>query len=121
MGPLRIGEYLIRQGLITAEDLNRALAVQAGQRIPLGLLARQKGMLRNEEIFEILKIKRRSEGGRGDFVKIAAERGFLTEARARRLLDLQKGSRDLLGRILLKQGALDRARLIKALRRFQSP
>jgi len=117
---LRIGDYLIQQGLITEEDLSRALNTQAGQRVPLGLLARQKGTLGNKEIFEILKGKRKSKGGTRDFLEIAVESGFLTDPRARRLRGIQIGSRELLGGILLSQGALGRKDLIRALRGFQS-
>ena len=114
------GEYLVEQSIIRPEDLARALELQKTDRVPLGQLALQKGLIDNKQLFRILSRQRKPEERNKTFGKLAVEMGYLTQEQVETLLERQTHTNRLLGEILVSQGSVSQKELIKALKKFRS-
>lgn len=114
------GEYLVEQNIIREEDLARALELQKTDRIPLGQLAMQKGLIDNKQLFRILSRQRKPEERDKNFGKLAVEMEYLSQEQVEALLERQTHTNHLLGEILVSQGLVSQMELIKALRKFRS-
>lgn len=115
-----LGEFLIQEGLVTSEALNKALERQTRDQIPLGQLAVQKGFLSNEKVHQILTIQRKAQDGSGKFGKVALEEGLLTQEKLNQLLNEQSEKTELLGNILVDEKALAPLQLMKALKKHNA-
>jgi hypothetical protein len=80
------GNYLIRNNIINAEQLNEELKQQKASRVKLGLIAVSEKLLTEQQADEVNKLQRIMDKKFGD---IAIEKGYLTESQVRRLLYLQ--------------------------------
>lgn len=114
------GEYLVEQNIIRGEDLARALEIQKTDRVPLGQLALQKGLIDNKQLFRILSRQRKPEEKNKNFGKLAVEMGYLDQDQIETLLERQTHTNRLLGEILVTQGLVSQMDLIKALKKFRS-
>lgn len=114
------GEYLVEQNIIRQEDLARALELQKTDRIPLGQLAMQKGLIDNKQLFRILSRQRKPEERDKSFGKLAVEMDYLSQEQIEALLERQTHTNRLLGEILVSQGLVSQMELIKALKKFRS-
>lgn len=114
------GEYLVEQNIIRPEDLARALELQKTDRVPLGQLALQKGLIDNKQLFRILSRQRKSEERNKTFGKLAVEMEYLSQEQVETLLERQTHTNRLLGEILVSQGSVSQMELIKALKKFRS-
>lgn len=114
------GEYLVVQNIIREKDLARALELQKTDRVPLGQLAMQQGLIDNKQLFRILSRQRKPEDKDKNFGKLATEMGFLTQDQIETLLERQTHTNRLLGEILVSQGLVSQMELIKALKKFRS-
>ena len=114
------GEYLVEQNIIRQEDLDRALEIQKTDRIPLGQLAMQKGLIDNKQLFRILSRQRKPGEKDKSFGKLAVEMTFLSQEQVDTLLERQTHTNRLLGEILVSQGLVSQMELIKALKKFRS-
>lgn len=114
------GEYLVEQNIIQPEDLARALELQKTDRVPLGQLALQKGLIDNKQLFRILSRQRKPEEKDKTFGKLAVEMGYLSQEQVETLLERQTHTNRLLGEILVSQGSVSQMELIKALKKFRS-
>jgi hypothetical protein len=114
------GEYLVEQNIIRQEDLARALELQKTDRIPLGQLAMQKGLIDNKQLFRILSRQRKPEERDKSFGKLAVEMEYLSQEQIEALLERQTHTNRLLGEILVSQGLVSQMELIKALKKFRS-
>lgn len=114
------GEYLVEQNLLRKEDLERALALQKIDRMPLGQLALQQGLISNQKLFRILSRQRKPEDKDKNFGKLAVEMGFLEQEQIESLLERQTHTNRLLGEILVSLGLVAQIDLIKALKRFRA-
>jgi hypothetical protein len=112
-------EYLIDKGIITKEDLANALYEQKKNRIPLGQLALQTGMISPQQLFHLLSGQRKRGKDAPSFGQFAIELGILTEKDIESLLKLQFQSGDLLGDVLVSIGVLKKAELFHALRDYR--
>jgi len=114
-----LGDYLIQKGMITHEDLKKALYEQKKNRIPLGQLAVQSEMITPQEMFRILSNKRKEGKNAPRFGRLAIQLEILTEEDINSLLKLQTQSTDLLGNVLVSNGALTKIELFQALKEFR--
>jgi len=114
------GEYLVEQNIIRGEDLARALEIQKTDRVPLGQLALQKGLIDNKQLFRILSRQRKPEEKNKNFGKLAVEMEYLDQGQIETLLERQTHTNRLLGKILVTQGLVSQMDLIKALKKFRS-
>jgi len=74
---MQFGIYLVRHGVITADQFVDALDRQLHGRVPIGELAIKRGYLTMRQVFDVLE--RQSEDGRL-FGQIAVDAGYLSEA-----------------------------------------
>jgi hypothetical protein len=114
------GEYLVKQNIIREKDLARALEIQKTDRVPLGQLAMQKGLIDNKQLFRILSRQRKPEERSKNFGKLAVEMEYLSQEQVETLLERQTHTNRLLGEILVSQGWVSQVNLIKALKKFRS-
>jgi len=114
------GEYLVEQNIIRQEDLTRALELQKTDRVPLGQLAMQKGLIDNKQLFRILSRQMKPEERDKTFGKLAIEMEYLSQRQVETLLERQTHTNRLLGEILVSQGLVSQMELIKALKKFRS-
>lgn len=108
----KIGEILIEQGLVTEEELLKALDLQKKHRnIPLGQILVKLGIIAKEQIDQVL----------GDFVEnqsrkklgeILIEQGIINERQLHEALEEQRATGAKLGEILLKRGNISREILL---------
>ncbi len=114
------GEYLVEQNTIRKKDLGRALEIQKTDRVPLGQLALQQGLINNKQLFRILSRQRKPEEKDKSFGKLAVEMESLSQELVEMLLERQMHTNRLLGEILVSQGLVSQMELIKALKKFRS-
>ena len=114
------GEYLVEQNIIRQKDLSCALEIQKTDRVPLGQLAMQKGLIDNKQLFRILSRQRRPEEKDKNFGKLAVEMEYLSREQVEMLLERQTHTNRLLGEILVSQGLVSQMELIKALKKFRA-
>lgn len=104
---MRFGMYLMRRGVISAEQLVDALEEQADRQPPLGQIAIEEGALSVRDVFEVLRAQSESSSNR--FGDVAMERGLLTRRQIADLLMLQADRVRPLSEILIDLGAVDPA------------
>jgi hypothetical protein len=114
------GEYLVEQNIIRKKDLDRALEIQKTDRVSLGQLALQQGLIDNKQLFRILSRQRKPEEKDKSFGKLAVEMESLSQEQVEMLLERQMHTNRLLGEILVSQGLVSQMELIKALKKFRS-
>jgi hypothetical protein len=114
------GEYLVEQNIIHEKDLSRALEIQKTDRVPLGKLAMQNGLIDNKQLFRVLSRQRKPEQKDKSFGKLAVEMEYLSQEQLESLLERQTHTNRLLGEILVSQGSVSQMELIKALKKFRS-
>ena len=114
------GEYLVEQNIIREKDLARALEIQKTDRVPLGQLAMQNGLIDNKQLFRVLSRQRKPEEKEKSFGKLAVEMEYLSQEQLESLLERQTHTNRLLGEILVSQGSVSQMELIKALKKFRS-
>lgn len=110
-----LGQFLVQQGVITREELDRALEHQRLANRRLGEMAVER------EFIEILDAERvYAEQGFRDlpFGELAVEMGLMRRADLDELLFLQSVHSARLGEVLLKLGIIDKARHASLLERF---
>lgn len=110
------GQYLLNRGLVTPEQLYRALEAQQEAHVKLGVLAIGAGVLTEAQVEEIHQEQTRQDKRFGE---IALEKGYLTQEQLDNLLASQKQGHLLLGQALIDANILSLDRLGKALREYQ--
>ena len=114
-----LGEYLIEKGVITREDLDKALKEQKKNRIPLGQLALQAKMISPMNMFQILSGQRKRGKEAPVFGQLAVELNILSEKDIDSLLKLQSQTTALLGNALVSIGALTKMELFHATKEYR--
>ena len=117
---MNFGEYLVQQNIIQERDLDRALAIQKTDRVPLGQLALHKGLINNVSLFRILSRQRRPEDRNKNFGTLAIAMGYLDQEQVDSLLEQQTHTNRLLGEILVFLKLVSQMKLIKALKKFRA-
>ena len=68
---MNLGEYLVAQNIIQGRGLGRAQEIQKTDRVPLGQLAMQEGLIDNKQLFRILSRQRKLGHKHKNFEKLA--------------------------------------------------
>lgn len=114
----RLGELLVRAGLVPPARLREALARQKAANRRLGELLVEMGLLEQAELDEALAVQDALRAGRGEeLAALLASRlgdillnsGAVTRVQLERALAEQARSGELLGEILVRQGAITAA------------
>ncbi len=84
-----LGNYLVNNGKITAEQLNDTLTKQDSVRVKLGLIAVAEGMMSLEQTDEVNRLQAVMDQRFGD---IAVSKGYLTDEQIGKLLKKQGNS-----------------------------
>ncbi len=95
------GQHLLHKGLITEEQLIKALDHQLHSRVWLGRLAFEDELLDLDQVVEILA---RQDVTKKLFGEVAVELGHLTSAQRDHLLEVQKLRSPRLGQVLAELG-----------------
>lgn len=119
MGPvpakqLRYAEYLYYKKYITWEQLISALSWQFINRPKLGELARERGLLTNNQILTILRAKKSSQR----FGLVAVNKGFLSVANCKEILKFQRKAGLPIGKFFVDNSILSSLKLHETLNLF---
>lgn len=99
---MQFGMYLYRNGIVTAEQLVEAMAMQDECRVPLGVLAMESGKLAVRDVLSVLRVQ--SDLPNDRFGDIAIDLGLLDKRDLAELLMLQSDRRVSLGECLVELG-----------------
>jgi CheY-specific phosphatase CheX len=111
------GQFLVEKGLITRENLLKALELQQSTNLRFGEMAHTMGFLTYEDIENIHRVQLTDDLRFG----AAAEKlGLLTPEQVQQVSTRQSNSYLYIGRALVETGALDPDRLEIYLQQFQS-
>jgi hypothetical protein len=114
---MQFGVYLVRQDIISAQDLVAAIDEQQQQRTPLGQLAIELGKLSARDVFRVLRYQ--ADFAQGQFGEAAIELQLLEEADVAELLYHQSNRLPSIGEILVEQGAITQRQLEQELAAFR--
>ncbi len=112
--PMRItflGQFLVRKGLVTEEQLLDAVGYQKSTNELIGVLAVKRNFLTPEQVDEILDRQREADL---PFGQIALERGLMTQKQLQELLTAQNAGYVFLGEALIAKGHLTSDQFVKA-------
>jgi len=115
MRTVLFGQYLLESGLISVDQLNRALDYQKNSNKVIGEIAMEEGLLTRQEVLEICEWQLCEDK---DFGQVAVEMGFLEEREREKLLGLQRERHIYLGDALVSIGAFDKQTLDKEVEEF---
>ena len=110
------GQFMVRQGIIAADGLTRALGLMAETNKTIGQWAVESGLLTAREVTRIHFEQRISDFFFGE---IAVKKNLLTERRVQQLLEKQKTNSLRLGEALIELELLSEQEVVDALRHFQ--
>lgn len=111
------GSYLLRNNVVTREQLLDAMSKCKTTRIKLGTIAINRGLMTAAEVDECCFLQTREDKRFGE---IAMERGYLTWKQVEELLGTQEPDYILLGQTLVDSGALTNSDLERALNDYQT-
>ena len=80
------GNYLVKNGVITEEQLQKVLEIQKTSRVKMGLIAVSEKMLTARQTYEINMLQVTLDKRFGD---IAVEKGYLTPEQVDKIISLQ--------------------------------
>lgn len=109
---------LVKNGLVSAEQVVKALESQHLRRPHFGKIAMEQGKLTVRQVSEILMDQ---VADRRLFGQIAIDKGYLTEEDVFRIIGIQKARSQPLEEILLEMGAIDHATLQREYDAYQDP
>ncbi len=98
------GHYLVQQGLIDEEQLERGLALMRERNRKMGDLAMDRGFLSDFQVDTLRKEQRRVDMFFGD---LAVKRGFMSPSQIEELLDWQRVNKIRIGEALVELELLD--------------
>ena len=116
MSVTSFGEYLVNQGIIAPEQLEKCLHIQNKEGL-LQQVAMELGYLRPEDIPTITAYMANQPGIR--FGEAAVSLGLITTSQLRYLLDVRTRRKVRIGDILLQERLLTQETLLSALMNFQ--
>lgn len=118
----RLGDILLRRGLLDRYQLQCALARQRLSRLPLGEILVAEGFLRPDDLAAALAVQAEERGrwpaparSRPLLGRLLVEKGLVTESGLQRALLEQRRRGGLLGEILVRRGYITRGQLAAAL------
>ncbi|MBI5185666.1 MAG: response regulator [Nitrospinae bacterium] len=108
-------EHLVEKGLITTEQLEKAMALQNKGRL-LGAIAIEMGLISSDDTLKIQELQEEKEI---PFGEAAISLGFITSNQLKFLLDIRLRKKTRIGDILVKEGFLKKEILYDELMRFE--
>lgn len=111
---IKIGDQLVREGIIDAQQLERAVEEQKRTGKLMGKILVELGLVKEELLVEFLKRQMRARDFRrlGD---ILVEEGKVTQAQLDATLEMSQRSGQKLGSVLVKKGFLEEQALVEIL------
>lgn len=116
LGKMKIGIFLVEQGLVTAEQLVEALSRQMADRVSVGQLAMEAGILTKIHVLHILSIQSKTQQR---FGQVAVDLGYLDKAQLADLLLEQDERLRPLSDILVAMGTMERDRMEVELKTYR--
>ena len=113
-GKSKIGELLLRQGVIDEDQLKHAQSEHARTGIALSKILVRLGMVSEEVLTNVLGVQMRNST-RMRIGELLLKHGYITEAQLNRALEEQKKTGQRLGRILVTLGFMPEERLVEIL------
>ena len=113
-GKSKIGELLLRQGVIDEDQLKHALSEHERTGITLPKILVRLGMVSEEVLTNVLGVQMRNST-RMRIGELLLKHGYITEAQLNRALEEQKKTGQRLGRILVSLGFMPEERLVEIL------
>lgn len=113
-GKSKIGELLLRQGVIDEDQLKHALNEHERTGITLPKILVRLGMVSEEVLTNVLGVQMRNST-RMRIGELLLKHGYITEAQLNRALEEQKKTGQRLGRILVSLGFMPEERLVEIL------
>ena len=110
----KIGELLLRQGVIDEDQLKHALSENERTKIPLPKILVRLGMVSEEVLTNILGVQLRNTT-RMRIGEMLLKHSFITEAQLNKALEEQKKTGQRLGRTLVSLGFMPEERLVEIL------
>ncbi|PWL04204.1 GspE/PulE family protein [Hallerella porci] len=110
----KIGELLLRQGVIDEDQLKHALSENERTKLPLPKILIRLGMVSEEVLTNILGVQLRNTT-RMRIGEMLLSHGFITEAQLNKALEEQKKTGQRLGRTLVALGFMSEERLVEIL------
>ena len=114
---MKFGLYLVKLGVITADQLVAALEIQHSRNVPIGQLAIEERLMSARDVFRVLQSQRDHPHER--FGEIAVDLGLITYDELQRLLVIQMNRKPSLADVLLRQGALTAEQVEQELAAFR--
>ena len=111
------GHYLIKNNIISIDQLQAALDAMSRTKVKLGALAISAGYMTAEQVEKIHFEQTRVDKRIGD---IAVDMGFLRSSQVSELLSKQKSSNVVLGQALIDLGYITNQQFADALAKFKS-
>lgn len=113
-GKSKIGELLLRQGVIDEDQLKHALSEHERTGIALSKILVRLGMVSEEVLTNLLGIQMRNST-RMRIGELLLKHGYISEAQLNKALEEQKKTGQRLGRILVTLGFMPEERLVEIL------
>ena len=114
---MRVGLKLVESGIITAEQLVRALQRHVESRPQLGALAVDAGKLTMKQVFAILRTQ--ADRPERKFGELAVEAGLMSEDEIAALMFRQMTSGDSLAELIVEMGFAEREDVETSLAEFR--
>lgn len=114
--PLKLGDLMVRDGLLTTDGLNKALAIQrqsaqSGHYKPLGQICLDLRLITRQDLQRFLsRYHKHIQIG-----ELLLNMGVITQEQLNRVLDQQRVSPGRLGALLVRSGAITESQLTDAL------
>ncbi|MDD6034654.1 MAG: chemotaxis protein CheX [Lachnospiraceae bacterium] len=111
-----LGNYMVDEGIMTAEQLSQVISKQEEIRVKLGLIAVSEGMLTLDQADAINRMQQVMDKRFGD---IAVEKGYLTESQVGSLLKMQGNEYLTFAQTLVDEGIVTMDKLQTILKNYQ--
>jgi CheY-specific phosphatase CheX len=111
------GQFMIEKGLITSEQLLKAIALQDSTNLQFGELAKQMGFITDTDIERVHDTQRKEDMPFGD---LSVNLGIITAEQLKEVLTKQKNSHLFIGEALIRTGAVKAEDLPKHLDAFKT-
>lgn len=116
-GPAFLGEYLLKSGLISEQQLVAAVALQEQVNWRLGTCATSLGFLTAEQVAEIHEAQKQTDM---PFGRLAVKLGKLTRLQLEQAIEYQRFKHLLIGNALVESGAMKAEALLRAIEMFNA-
>ena len=109
----KIGQFLVKEGVIDEGQIEQALTVQAQQTIyrPLGEILRELGFITKRKLREVLlKYQKQIQLG-----ELLVKMGVISDYQLKQVLFMQEHRSKKLGQLLAEKGFVTRSNLVRAI------